>query len=60
MFEAEVSPAYMAERLHLSRNTMYGRLRGVAPFRTDELEIVASVLNIEIIDLWPTMLEEVS
>ena len=53
MYEAEVTPAEMALALHLSRNTMYGRLRGVAPFTTDEIAIVASVLNIEIVDIWP-------
>jgi len=53
MYEAEVTPIQMAEALNLSRNTMYGRLRGVAPFTTDEVQIVADVLHIDIIDIWP-------
>lgn len=53
MFEAEVTPIQMAEALHLSRNTMYGRLRGVAPFTTDEVQVIADLLHVEILDIWP-------
>lgn len=53
MARAGVSQADLAARVGLSQSALSKRLRGVVPFRVDELDAIARVLRVTASDLLP-------